>query len=58
MREIYFGEFRLILIQHIREVDAKNPVSATGGKGYRTTRFQQPCGKQYPRIGPVLCGYD
>jgi len=25
MSKIYFGEFRLILIQHIREVDAENP---------------------------------
>jgi hypothetical protein len=25
MREIYYGEFRLVLIQHIREVDAVNP---------------------------------
>ena len=25
MREIYYGEFRLVLIQHIREVDAGDP---------------------------------
>ena len=25
MREIYFGEFRLIVIQHIKEVEADNP---------------------------------
>jgi hypothetical protein len=25
MREIYFGEFRLIVIQHIREIEAENP---------------------------------
>lgn len=25
MREIYFGEFRLVLIQHIREIEAVNP---------------------------------
>jgi len=25
MSEIYFGEFRVVLIQHIREVDAENP---------------------------------
>jgi len=69
MREIYYGEFRLVLIQHIREVDAGESglsidgmvfvaLSATGCEGYRTTRFQQQGGKQYPRIGTVLCGYD
>ena len=25
MREIYFGEFRLIVIQHIKEIEADNP---------------------------------
>jgi len=25
MREIYFGEFRLIVIQQIREIEAENP---------------------------------
>ena len=25
MREVYFGEFRLIVIEHIREIEALNP---------------------------------
>ena len=25
MREIYFGEFRLIVIQYIKEIEADNP---------------------------------
>jgi len=25
MRDIYFGEFRLIVIQHIKEIEADNP---------------------------------
>lgn len=25
MREIYFGEFRLTVVQHIREIEAENP---------------------------------
>jgi hypothetical protein len=29
MREIYFGDFRLIVIEHIREIEALNPQSHT-----------------------------
>ena len=29
MRETYFGEFRLVIIQHIKEIEALNPESHT-----------------------------
>jgi len=29
MREVYFGEFRLIVIEHIREIETLNPQSHT-----------------------------
>lgn len=29
MREIYFGEFRVIVIQHIKEIEALDPASHT-----------------------------
>lgn len=29
MREVYFGEFRLIVIEHIRDIEALNPPSYT-----------------------------
>ena len=29
MREVYFGEFRIIVIEHIREIELMNPQSYT-----------------------------